>query len=551
MGGELSVRRGGRSCLLRVATAGLSLTAGLLASCGEGGGGTSRGRPSTVVVVGPVEVTSVDPLVSSDQMARQLEKYVLFTPLVRMDDQLNPRPYLARSWEFSQDSSSVTFHLRSDVRWQDGQPTTARDVAFTFRAIKDSAVGFPSPQYFAAWDSARVLDDHTIRFFVHPTGTLLFGWSEIGVLPEHVLENVPPAELANHPFGSSSPIGNGPFRFEAHRPGQQWEFSANPDFPEALGGPPRIDRLVYRVVPEPATRLAELRNGSADLDLAVPADQLDDLASSPGLRTVSYTIPGYVFVAWNEQRPFFRNAAVRRALTMGIDRRKLVQVVEGGRGRVAFGPVGPWHWSFSRDWKGLPYAPDSARRLLSAEGWVDHDGDGVRDRDGVAFRFDLLTNENPARRDAATMIQSDLAGIGVEAEPRVREMRSIISAIGRPERDFDAIVFSYTTDRVFDDRDLWSCGSLGGPYHITGYCDPSLDAVLDSLATVSDRETLRGLFARYERIIQRDQPYTFLYNETRTAALRDRLQGVRFGPAGEWQSVSEWQLKPVPGRVAP
>lgn len=540
----------------RVSAGAVLLTVALTLACGdagpERGNGDEPDRPEeavggTAVLGGVSDPSSVNALVSTGRIAEQFQQHLLFLTLVRHGPDLRPRPYLARSWEISPDSAEVTFRLRRDVTWHDGEPTTAEDVAFTFRRAKDPEVPFPNRSYFRNWKSVEVVDRYTVRFEVEPTYGLLLGWAQTPIMPEHVLGEVAPSDLRSHPFGSRSPVGNGPFRFVEHRPQERWVFEANPDFPEDLGGKPPLDRLVYRVVSDPTALMAEFRTGGVHVYMNMPPERAREAGRHPELRVERLRVPGYVFVAWNGRRPTFSDARVRRALTLAIDRASLVQAVAAGYGTPASGPIGPSHWAYDSAWAQLPHAPDSARALLAEAGWRDLDGDGVREREGREFRFELLVSGSRERRDLAVLIQADLAEVGVEATPRVTEFSALASRLTGADRDYDAAILSWIRDPVVDDRDLWSCADEEGPYQFAGYCDPEADAVLDSLSRSSDRDARRELLERYREILLRDQPYTFLYHQEELAGVRRELGGATMDWRGELTSAARWWLEPASG----
>ncbi len=502
-------------------------------------------RGGTAVVAGREPVATLNPLVATDYMAFQLQRHVLFMTLVRADSAQRPVPYLARSWEANADSTEIIFHLRPDVRWQDGTPTTAADVAFTFRSVKDPEVPFPNRTFFDQWEEVEVVDDTTVRFTLRPHPGFLFGWSETAIVPRHLLEGVPAAELASHPFGTAEPVANGPFRFVERRGTDAWIFEANPDFPEALGGRPYLDRLVYRVVPDPTTLLAELRRGGVHYYLDVPPGQVERVETDAATRLVTYPSRTVTFIAWNTRRPPFTETAVRRALTMAIGRDRLIAVVRNGLGTVASGPVGPWHWAHDPAWRALPHAPDSARALLAASGWRDVDGDGVREREGEELRFELLTNENPVRQDIAVIVQEQLAGVGVAAEIRLRETASLAAAVTGADRGFAAAILGFTQDWVLDDRDQWACDRRREPFHFSGFCSPELDAVLDSIPVARDRAARQRLYRRWHETIARQQPYTYLFYDVTAAGLRRELHAARPDARGDLVTVRGWWLEPA------
>ena len=429
--------------------------AAVVVACGERGDGGDGGAAAlvadslrdggTAVVAFLAEPSSMNELVSFDSNSEELQNFVLFTTLIRYDERLEPVPYLAKRWETAKsgDQMTLTFYLHDDVKWHDGVPTTADDVKFTFDRAKDPATAYPRVASLALYDSAVVRDSFAITFYLQPHSDYMDPWSWFTPMPKHILGDVSPTDIAAHPFGTKGPVGNGPFRFVEHRAGDRWVFESNSDFPESLGGPPHLGRLVYRVITEPTTRLAELLAGEVDVYFAVDPPQVAQLESAPDLRLISYPSRAYTFINWNGRKSFFRDANVRRAMTLGIDRDRIVDAVRYGLGQVAIGPIPPFHWGHHRDLEPLPYDPDSARALLDAAGWLDRDGDGIRERDGVRFSFELKTNQNPTREDIMTMVQADLTEIGVEVRTRVQEAQSLGADITSPERRFDAFVLGW------------------------------------------------------------------------------------------------------------
>ncbi len=504
----------------------------------------------TAVVASLNEVNSMNHFASIDETSEELQKFVLFTTLIRYDERLRPVPYLAERWDTAAagDGLVLTFHLRRDVRWHDGRPTTAYDVKFTFDRIKDPRTAYPGASILALYDSAVVRDSFTVAFYLKRHAGLMDPWRVIVPMPRHVLGDVPPPDLKTHPFGSERPLGNGPFRFVEHRAGDRWVFEANPDFPRALGGRPYLDRLIYRTIEEPTTRLAEFLAGHVDAYLVVAPSQIAEIEAAPGARLITYPSRGYTFIGWNGRRPLFRDAAVRRAMTLAIDRARIVYVVLGGLGRVARGPVPPFHWAYDPTLEPLPHDPAAAAALLDSAGWIDRDGDGVRERDGVRASFELRTNPNPAREDIMTLVQADLAEVGVEVRPRVQEAQSLARDITSRERRFDAVVLGWQTEFSLDDRPLFACSELDGPYQWASYCNPRVDQLLDSLALITDRERARPLWREYQEIIRHDQPYTFLYYDVRADAVRDRLHGVTMDIRGDLSSVDRWWIAPADRR---
>lgn len=528
----------------RTKAAAVVLAAATAWACADRGGPDPASGPAiggTAVVAGATDLGGLNPLTAIEATTQEFLREALFVTLLRMGEDMTPQAGLAERWDLEGDTA-VTFHLRDDVRWHDGHPTTAEDVAFTFRAIKNPETAFPDPVRFAAWDSVEVVDDRTVRFRVRPAPDLLFGWTLTPVAPAHVLGDVAPAEMAQAAFGQQ-PVGNGPFRFVSRAPNDRVVLEANPDFPEGLGGRPYLDRLVYRVIPESTARVAELVSGGIDLAFAFPIGDLAQIVN--GMYAVETDARQMSFIAWNARRPPLDDARVRHALTLAINRNEMVTLLRDGHGSPALAPVPPSHWAFHADLDAVPYDVARARAHLAEAGLRDTDGDGVLERvDGTPFRLELkFPGQDPNFRALSEMLVADLAEVGVDLVPAGLEGNTLIADITSPERRFDAVMLSLEIDMRPNLRDYFHSAGSDGPFFLSGYSDSRLDAVVDSLATTLDRDAEGDLWREAQEILVRDQPWTFLYYFPNLAGVRDRLQGVEMDVRGRLVSVADWWVR--------
>ncbi|MFL5537425.1 MAG: ABC transporter substrate-binding protein [Longimicrobiaceae bacterium] len=555
---------------LRRPLAGLAAAALLLAACKDQRGDADRGGPGgevadslryggTAVIGNYGDLQTMNALVNSDFYSSAVQRDLLFMTLVRYDEHLNPVPWLAERWDtvrVKPDTLELTFHLRPDVRWHDGRPVTARDVEFTYLRARDPLTAYPNASSFDFYDPKPVVvDDRTIRFRLRAHSEFLDAWYMLAPMPEHLLGRVPPAELANHPFGTQSPVGNGPFRFVRHE-GHDWVFEANPDFPKALGGRPYLDRVVYRFVPEQTTLLTDLLTGALDMYMTANPGQAQRIASNPRTRLDSSPGRQWNWIAWNELRPMFADARVRRALTMGIDRRQIVDGLLFGYGEVGRSSITPAHWSYdTTDVQTLiPYDSAGARRLLAEAGWQDRDGDGVlEDAAGRPFQFTLKTNAgNQVRKDAAEMAQAQLGRIGVKVDVRLVEWNTLVAQMTGAGRDFDAILGAWVDSFRKDDSDSFLCRLRGRPYQIISFCDPNIDRMIDSLNVTADRKQAAPLWREYQHAIVQATPYTVLYYPRRLTGISRRLQGAELDVRDEFNTIGKWWIAPADRRaVAP
>jgi peptide/nickel transport system substrate-binding protein len=491
--------------------------------------------------------------VASDFTATQHHQFVNLMPLLRYDEQLEPRPYLAESWDVAPDGLSITFHIRRDVYWHDGEPTNAHDVAFTWEVVTDPLTAFPNASYWDYYvkgpEGVEVIDDYTVRILLErPHADFLDPFRPTAILPEHLLADVPRDQLKQHPYGTQCPVGNGPFVFESHSPQERWVFVANPAFPPGLGGRPFVDRYVYRVITEQTTLLTELLTENVDVYVAPTADQAQAILDHPNLELLNYTNRQYNFVGWNARRPQLADARVRRALTMGTDRQSVVQAILQGYGTVAQSSVPPFHWAFDPDAiQPLRYDPAGARALLDAAGWRDRDGDGVRESaDGTRLSITIKYNQNQQRQQVAEIMQSQLAQIGVEARPQVVEWTTLLQQINTPTlRDFDGVVMAWSVEFKLDDTDLFHSQRIDQPYAWSGTRSATLDRLLERLSETVDREDSRALLREYQSALIQEQPYTFFYFPDRLDGVNKRVRGVVMDARGDWVNIKDWYLDPA------
>src|SRR5690606_36587815 len=223
--------------------------------------------------------------------------------------------------------------------------TTSRDVVFTFERIKDPDLPFPVPEYFELWTAVEAPDSFTVRFTFAPHLDPLAGWALVPIAPAHILDTIPSARMLQAAF-NRAPVGNGPFRFVEYRQNDRWVFEANTDFPEALGGRPYVDRVVWRPIPDGNAQITELRTGSAQISLTPQAQQYATLRNAAGFRGIDKQGRQYASAIWNSRVPPLDDARVRLALGLAIDRQKIIQTLREGFGAPAVGPVGPSHWAF-------------------------------------------------------------------------------------------------------------------------------------------------------------------------------------------------------------
>jgi peptide/nickel transport system substrate-binding protein len=457
-------------------------------------------------------------------------------------------PALAERWELSADGREMTFHLRADARWSDGRPVTARDVEFTLRAQRAPEIAWPYADSKRVVTELRVLDERTVRFHLATPGPYrLVDVNDGHVLPEHAWGDIPFAEWrgAADRFRARL-VTSGPYRLAAWRPGLELELEPNPSY--SGPGPTPHRSVFFRVTPDPAALVERLLAGEFDFADGLSPLDAERVARAGGLRLLTSEARQYDCIAWNLRRPPFDDPEIRRALTLAIDRQQLVDALWRGRARVAVGPVPSYVWARDPELAPWPYAPDEARAILARRGFADRDGDGVVEREGEPFAFELTTNStNRLRGDAAVMIQEQLRRIGVRATPRPLEINTLteLNLAG----DFDATLMGWGIDTTLDFRPYFHSAETADGWNFIGYASAEVDRALDDVRAAPTALATREPLVRLQRLLHAEQPYTFLWEPPRLAAVRAGIEGAALTPLSGLASLPRWHApSPAAGR---
>ncbi|MFQ5747168.1 MAG: ABC transporter substrate-binding protein [Gemmatimonadota bacterium] len=447
---------------------------------------------------------------------------------------------LASSWEA--DGPRLTYHLRAGLVWSDGAPVRGDDVVFTYGLLADPEGGLPMSAAAARLDSVRASDDSTVTFFFdRPYPGMLFD-SGVGILPRHAYGRLELDELralpARDPSAAAGLVVSGPFRLQEWTPGDRFVLGRNEEGTVS----PRLDRVVFRVLPDETTRLAALRSGEIDLAQVNSFGAARRLAEDPGVRLAAMPQRGYDYIAWNPGAfPAFAERDVRRALSLAIDRAEVIRATDmEGFAVEAYGPYGPLFTDLApQPPDGVVHDAAEAGRLLTAAGWTDGDGDGVREKKGDELRFELITAAGNERRErAAQIIQRQLAEVGVAVTVRTQEFASLF---GRAQkRDYEAALLGWQVGLDPDISFFWY--DPHSPVNLVGYDNPDVRALMDSALAAPTAAEAAPYWRRSAEVIAADYPYAFLWYIDLLVAIGPRLGGVETDPVGFAGTIHEWGI---------
>jgi peptide/nickel transport system substrate-binding protein len=474
--------------------------------------------------------------------------------LARTDDRGNPVPRLAEKWVRSADGKTYTVTLRP-AKFQDGKPVTAEDVKFSYEFYLHPQFPVTAPgllQIEGAQDvkdgkarEARgiaVVDPRTLRFTL--TSRYAFFIDQIlgannYIMPKHALAGADVGKILEHPY-ARRPIGAGPFRLTDWRDRDSMTFEASA---EHWAGKPSIDRLVLRLIPEPATVMAELRAGNVDAGQVLP-DEFESFQREGRQQLLRMPGDASFWFSFNHAHPLFRDVRVRQAIYHAVDREQMVRTLLKGYGRVVNSPVHPSLWQYNPALSGYAYDPARARALLSDAGFAPGSG-GVLQRDGRPFRVKYAFLSEKRYQDQGLMIQQFLRQVGIEITLEAMERGDFFGRVfSVANRDNLEMVGLAWFNLVFPTQGELETNfrSTGATARIFQYANPEIDELLTQANSAPDGEALKTIYFRTQDLILRDVPRVMTFRPDELWAVQKRLALPKTDSLAEFfRSIPQWK----------
>lgn len=420
---------------------------------------------------------------------------------------------------------------------------TADDVVFTYSIPLSDDYDGPRMSEFEALDRVEKVDDLTVKFHLkridaqfHSVGL------GFGILPEHILKDVPIADLGEHEFNTKKPIGSGPFKFVEWKDGEYVKVEAFEDYYQ---GRPHLDSISFKIIPDANAMLTQLQNRDIDFWSGVPPSDIETVKSfrdEAGIKIEEGLALSYTFFTGNLRNELFKDKNVRQAITHAIDREAIVNEILEGHGEVAHVPESPVSWAYNPDVPKFDYDPEKAKKLLAEAGWKPGK-DGILEKDGKRFSFEVKTNQgNKAREDIVVLLQEQLKEVGIEAKPKVVEFSSLIADLDPGVWDFDAIVLGWALATDPDPSGIFHTKEIEKGLNFHAYSNPELDKLMDQQLQEKDKEKRKEMLGEIQAKLAEDQPYTFLYYPIEFRAMPAELQGYEFHPRVPIYKPHQWWL---------
>ncbi|HET7632559.1 MAG TPA: peptide ABC transporter substrate-binding protein [Gemmatimonadaceae bacterium] len=540
----------------------LALTLGLtLASSCSGDQRAVSSGPSggTLVIAVPAGPDNLMPPLTVSQVGHAVADLV-FDHLAQMGDSMHTvgdggfQPELASHWTWASDSLSVAFHLNPQARWHDGVPVRAADVQFSLALYKNPKVGSPVAPLLANVDSISTPDSLTaVAWFHRRTPEEFFDIAyQLWVVPRHVLDTIPPDRLGTSD-AARHPIGSGRFRFMDWKPGSRLELIADTG---NYRGRARLDRVIWSVAPDGQAAFAQVMSGQADLLLNATTEELRAAANQPSLRRLAWPSLQYGFLGMNLRDPtqharpnaFLSDLRVRRAISMALDRRAMLQSVFDSMGALGHGPFPAAASTADTTLRVPPFDTAAAAALLDSAGWI-RGRDGIRMKAGRRFAVGLLVpSSSETRQRYAVLIQEALRQTGIDASIQGMAFGPYVQRL--TTGNFDLVMDGVGIDPNIG-AVLQAWGTGGAPpngLNFLGYSSPRVDALMDSATSSFNPVRARAYTRQAYQQIADDVPAVWLYDALSYGLISRRFQVPAVRPDGWWKHLADWTV-PVADRI--
>ena len=477
---------------------------------------------------GPLNIYSTDP--SFDYLV-DLVYDKLLAPSPYVD---KPIPGLAES-AMQIDSTTWSVKLRDGVTWHDGKPFTAEDVKFTYESYRDGSPSRYTHHVNAVPKIAQIVvdDPRTVRFVCdYPCPTLgPVTFADLPILPKHIWENVKEPHT-----NKALPIGTGPYKLVELRSDQKYRFQANPSY---FMGRPLVDELVMPILKDPNAAFTALRTGEIDIAVReVPPELRDEFSRMPGIKTIRTAPLSLVQLHLNFERVPFNTPEFRRALSLMIDRKSIVDTVllgEGRPGTRGFNhPDSPW----TKPGLSTPFDREAAKRLLDGLQFTDRNHDGIRETPAgqpLAFTLAVPSNE-PVWIRVVEMVARQAEAVGIKLTVQPLDSGTVLGLF--TTRQFDMYIYLNGPHGVAD-PDMFVMAQLSGNLWKHGIPYPALDSLLEEWKKTSDIESRKQVSFRMQELFNNQPTAIPLYYPAsryayRQAAYDNWVESPGFGIVHKW-----------------
>lgn len=527
----------------------------LLTQQSPSGGGVilSQPEPGGIFTEGLVgSLGRLNPLLDWNNPADRDVNRLLFSGLIRFDERGLPHADLAESWGVTPEGTIYNFSLRPDAVWHDGTPVTSDDVIFTIEMMKSAGSLYPQ-DIKDLWGRVEVtkLDDKNLKFTLPEPYVPFIDYLAFGVVPKHLLEAVPPDQMASAEF-NIQPIGTGPYRFD-HLIIEEGRIAGVvlTVFKDYYDQPGFIEQVVFRYYPSSAAALDAYKQGDVTSISRITSDVLSAALEEPTLSIYTSRIPQMGFVLFNlnnPEVPFLQDAKLRRALMLGLNRPYLINAFMQGQAIILDTPILPGSWAYFDGAEHFEYDPEAAISLLKAEGYVIPAGGGdVRVKDDIPLAFTMLHPDDILHTQIAQAIQTQWAAIGVRVELQPMPYdQLVLNALA--SRAYQAALIDLNLSRTPDPDPypFWHQAEATGGQNYSQWDHRAASEYLEQARVTADYALRTKLYRNFQVVFSKELPALPLYVPVYTYGVNAQVQGVQIGPlydpSDRFATFTNWYL---------
>ncbi|NOT14848.1 MAG: peptide-binding protein [Methylotenera sp.] len=471
----------------------------------------------------------------------------IFNSLLKYNKNLDLEGDLVEGWQISDDQKTITFTLKPNLKWADNQPITSADVLFTWQAVTDEKTASPYASDFQLVKKAETPDPRTFKVtYDQAYAPALDSWAGLQILPKHLLAG---QDLHTTAF-ARNPVGSHYYKLDGWAHGEYLKLSRNPN---SVLGQAKIDKLITRIIPDNSAQFLELMADNIDTMGLDPIKYSRIIPARPELQQKLglYKELGnsYTYMGFNLKHKPFDDVRVRQAINYAIDKQEIIDGVYLGLGINIASPYKPGtRWS-NPNLSPYPYNPAKAHELLKQAGFTDTNGDGILERDGKPFAFEIVTNQNKEREKSAVLIQRRLKEVGIDVKIRAIEWASFISRFIKTG-DFDVVVLGWGLGLDPDQYNIWhSSQQAPGQFNFIGYHNPKVDKLLEAGRLELNPDKRMKIYHEFAQVLLEDSPIVYLSAGYGLTAIHKRVKGIDnpAPPAGIGHNSQDWYI-PTPLR---
>lgn len=469
-----------------------------------------------LVIAKSAEAVSLDPAGSNDVPSSDVQENI-YESLTQLDEQLNVQPQLAESWEAVEDDV-WEFTLREGILFHDGSEFNADVVKANIERVLDDKVASPRKFLFEMVSDIEVVDEYTVRFtteypfaplpahLAHSGGAMV----SLDIIEQDyaaIEEGKDPGTVVNE-----QPIGTGYFVFDEWKSGESIRLVRNEDY---WGDNALLDSVLFKVVSEDLTRVAELETGESHIADPLSPSDYDQIDQTDGASVQTQSSVSLSYIGFNMDKEPFDDVRVRQAISMAIDKEEIIEGIYEGFGIPAIGPIPPDVFGFDDGVSGLDYDIEKAKELLADAGYPD------------GFSTTIWTNDNRERIDTAVNLQSQLKEIGIELKVEEIEWGAYLEQTANGEHDMFILGWSTPTgDADYAMYALFHSDNFGEPGNRTFTKDPELDRLLEEGRKTPGNEERLEIYSEAQELLVDIAPMIYIHHQEYLLGVRDEVKGL-------------------------